>query len=387
MFLSIIIPIWNDEKYLEECLDSCLNQALSGDEYEIICVDDGSTDRTPEILSEYERKHTNIHVIHAQHQGGGRGRMTGFGSAKGEFVWFVDHDDLIAPHAIDTLYAAYRNDPEAERFRFPYYEFFGELSEQERACYLDNTLKSNSRGLEDTALWPSIFSVDFLRKYGINVMSSRINEAKQFWGKTEFPIWGSDAIFVQECLDSGIISRTLHCDPLYFYRRSEQSETLSNSPEMRKKRETGLYNSALVNAYLAIKNKEQYYFERQENGRASFDTTRRTVMSIRAVITHLADLSNQSWKSGIALMTERHVFFDRIPEEYSYRFRDYWKSRPWKARVSPKNTAYYYIFLRSGALWYRFLESFRRILMKNENLLSLRRNSKRKKLQRNGMRQ
>ena len=89
MFLSIVIPIWNDEKYLNECLDSCLNQELPRDEYEIICVDDGSTDRTPEILQDYADKYSNIRVITKQHGSQfGSGRMIGMAAAKGDYLWF-----------------------------------------------------------------------------------------------------------------------------------------------------------------------------------------------------------------------------------------------------------------------------------------------------------
>jgi len=64
MFLSIVIPIYNDEKYIRECLNSCLNQDIPHDDYEIICVDDGSTDRTPEILQKYESQYDNIHACY-----------------------------------------------------------------------------------------------------------------------------------------------------------------------------------------------------------------------------------------------------------------------------------------------------------------------------------
>ena len=122
MFLSIIIPIWNDERYLEECLDSCLDQKLSKDEYEIICVDDGSDDSTPKILNSYNERFPNIRVfLRERHQGG---RMFGYSQARGEYVWFVDHDDIVAPNAIDDLYQAVREHPGTEQVCFYAYQFY-----------------------------------------------------------------------------------------------------------------------------------------------------------------------------------------------------------------------------------------------------------------------
>ena len=61
--LSIIIPVYNVERYLAECLDSCLEQDIPHDDYEIICVNDGSTDGSAEILERYAREHSNIRII------------------------------------------------------------------------------------------------------------------------------------------------------------------------------------------------------------------------------------------------------------------------------------------------------------------------------------
>ena len=67
MFLSIVIPIWNDEKYLKECLDSCLNQELSGDGYEIIRAGNGSKVRTPKILRDYAKRNPDIRGFTKRH--------------------------------------------------------------------------------------------------------------------------------------------------------------------------------------------------------------------------------------------------------------------------------------------------------------------------------
>ena len=86
--VSIIIPVYNAEKYLKRCLDSVLSQTLK--DIEIICVNDGSTDNSIQILKEYGSK---IKVINQENQGLSVARNTGLKEAKGEFVAFLDSDD------------------------------------------------------------------------------------------------------------------------------------------------------------------------------------------------------------------------------------------------------------------------------------------------------
>ncbi len=103
MFLSVIIPVYNTEKYIAECLESCLNQDLSADDYEIICVNDGSTDRSLDILNDYSCKYSQIKVINKENFGVSEARNTGIKSAKGDYIWFVDSDDVIAPNCMNGL--------------------------------------------------------------------------------------------------------------------------------------------------------------------------------------------------------------------------------------------------------------------------------------------
>lgn len=103
VFLSIIIPVYNCEKYVSECLDSCLEQDLPPEEYEIICVDDGSTDQSPQILDAYEAKHKNVKVIHKENGGASTARNVGIDAATGKYIWFVDSDDLIQENVLSKL--------------------------------------------------------------------------------------------------------------------------------------------------------------------------------------------------------------------------------------------------------------------------------------------
>jgi len=98
--VSIIIPVYNVEKYLKECLDSVLNQSYAN--LEIICVDDGSTDSSPQILDEYAGKDERIQVISKENGGLSSARNTGLSATKGEYIYYLDSDDLITKNAIEV---------------------------------------------------------------------------------------------------------------------------------------------------------------------------------------------------------------------------------------------------------------------------------------------
>ena len=99
--VSVILPVYNVEKYLKECLDSILNQTLQ--EIEVICVDDGSTDRSLEILREYEKKDKRVIVLTQENKGAGAARNKGLAIAKGEYLSFLDSDDFLLPECWKKL--------------------------------------------------------------------------------------------------------------------------------------------------------------------------------------------------------------------------------------------------------------------------------------------
>ena len=100
--VSVIIPVYNTEKYLRECLDSVVNQTLR--DIEIICVDDGSTDNSLAILREYETKDSRIKVLTQENINAGAARNKGLSEATGEFLSFLDSDDFFEPDAIERMY-------------------------------------------------------------------------------------------------------------------------------------------------------------------------------------------------------------------------------------------------------------------------------------------
>lgn len=100
--VSIIIPVYNVERYLSKCLDSLINQTLK--DIEIICINDGSTDNSLNILKEYALKDSRIKIIDKQNEGQGIARNLGIEFAQGEFIGFVDPDDWIEPDMYEKMY-------------------------------------------------------------------------------------------------------------------------------------------------------------------------------------------------------------------------------------------------------------------------------------------
>ena len=101
--VSVIIPVYNVEKYLRQCLDSVVNQTLK--DIEIICVNDGSTDNSLEILEEYASKDSRIKIITQENKGLAPARNTGIENTKGEYIFFLDSDDYLTKiEIIENLY-------------------------------------------------------------------------------------------------------------------------------------------------------------------------------------------------------------------------------------------------------------------------------------------
>lgn len=105
--VSVIIPVYNAEKYLEDCLNSVTGQTLR--DIEIVCVNDGSTDKSPQILEAYAEKDSRIRVIHKENGGPISAKKAGVVAAQGAYVGYVDSDDWIEPDMYENLYEKVRH--------------------------------------------------------------------------------------------------------------------------------------------------------------------------------------------------------------------------------------------------------------------------------------
>ncbi len=110
--LSIIIPLYNVEEYIERCILSIVTQSINNDSYELILVNDGSTDRSQSIINQLQKKHSSIKLIYKENEGLSSARNKGLDIASGDYIFFVDADDWISSNTLSKLLNTINTHPE-----------------------------------------------------------------------------------------------------------------------------------------------------------------------------------------------------------------------------------------------------------------------------------
>lgn len=182
--LSIIIPVYNTSKFLPRCIESCLEQNIAPGEYEIIAIDDGSTDNSLAILRSYEKKHENIRVFFQKNQKQGTARNNGVERASGKYIWFVDSDDWIEPNILEDI-LDHLSLEEPDLLRFDATDHFENKTSKKRPCsHLPNTLyKKHEVLLENTfsvCVPFHIFKRGFLNENQLKFLENIFYEDSEF---------------------------------------------------------------------------------------------------------------------------------------------------------------------------------------------------------------
>ena len=138
---SVIIPVYNVKEYLSDCIDSVLAQSIS--DYEVILVNDGSTDGSGELCDQYAEKYPQIHTVHQQNQGVSVARNTGLEKATGEYVLFLDSDDWWEPNLLELLNPVTEKAPDLVEFGYKTINADGQM-----VCTYPNLLAEGARGSE-----------------------------------------------------------------------------------------------------------------------------------------------------------------------------------------------------------------------------------------------
>ena len=177
--ISIIITVYNKAEYLPRCLESCLHQQeVPAGCYEVIAVDDGSTDESPAILGEYAAKWPLLRVITQPNAGLSVSRNNGAAEAQGTYLWFVDADDHIAPDAVKTLLVQEPAMPDVVAFRA---QTEGEQEERNllpSGTYAGQVLLRDNL-FEDCAPF-YLFRTDFLRDWRLCFYPGICHEDAEF---------------------------------------------------------------------------------------------------------------------------------------------------------------------------------------------------------------
>ena len=153
MKASIIIPAYNSEEFISETLDSAVAQTI--DDFEIICINDGSKDSTIDILREYEQENDNVIVIDKENEGVAAARNDGIKIAKGEFLYFLDADDLLESTALEHMYE------KAKKYKADLVIAQYDIFDESRTYMI--------KDLEDTVLKPTIdkYDLDIINTFSL----------------------------------------------------------------------------------------------------------------------------------------------------------------------------------------------------------------------------
>ena len=209
IILSIIVPVYNVEDYIEECLESLINQDIPTDNYEIICVNDGSTDNSGKILSSYSKKYNNLLVINKENGGVGSARNAGIDTAQGNYIWFVDADDFIKPYSLSTVTELINNN-HFDYLKVKPYSF----NHGEKFSPQDISIEMSQKSIKNF-LWTYILRRDYIVNNNI-YFETNISYAE-------------DAVFMLQ-VNPFLIKEGKVDDVLYFYRQrpgSAMSQNLS----------------------------------------------------------------------------------------------------------------------------------------------------------------
>ncbi len=182
MRVSVIIPVYNAAKYLRQCLNSVCSQTYS--DMEIVCVNNGSTDESLQILTEYSEKDNRIKVVNEEHSNAGTARNTGMCVAKGEYYLFLDADDFFDPvmverlvecakfsHADVIVFGGHRFDTRTGRIINV--EYIHENYISSKCEYTPHELEECIFNFHTTYVWNKFFKASFIRETGIRFMECK----------------------------------------------------------------------------------------------------------------------------------------------------------------------------------------------------------------------
>ncbi|MBO7244764.1 MAG: glycosyltransferase [Alphaproteobacteria bacterium] len=175
--ISVIVPVYNVEKFLPKCLDSILNQTFK--DFEVIILDDGSTDKSAKILDEYAKKETRFKIIHKENSGYGSSMNLGISQATGDYISIVEPDDFIDETMFEKLYSI-ANKEKADVVKSNYYSFVTATNKSTPKIGIKEDTKISNPNIKDIltllklgpTIWTALYRRAFLVQNNIQFLNS-----------------------------------------------------------------------------------------------------------------------------------------------------------------------------------------------------------------------
>lgn len=220
--VSIVLPVYNTEKYLSQCLDSIINQTFK--DFECICINDGSTDSSLKILEDYAKKDIRIKIINQENKGIAYVRNIGINNAKSEYLIFVDSDDWLDKKYLKILYETIvQTDSEIVSCNYKeYYEkeknFVSNILPKERMFLNNDKLSLKiSKAYAQPTLWSKIFKISFLK-------NNKISFFEDYFVCEDAPFVALVFLYLKKI--------TYIDNVLYFYRKQINSSITANKTNL-----------------------------------------------------------------------------------------------------------------------------------------------------------
>jgi glycosyltransferase involved in cell wall biosynthesis len=238
---SVIIPVYNTEKYLTRCLQSIVNQTFT--DFEVIIVNDGSTDNSSNIISEYEDKYQFIKKIDKKNGGLSDSRNTGVTSATGDYIIFVDSDDYVAEDMLSTIDGITIRDNSPELIKFTHYEINGNDKREIKSGEYQNSVGQDlivvfiKNKINYEPAWLYAYRRDFWAKNNFQYAYKRSHED---FGLTPIILLCAKTVSVVDV-------------PLYYYiKRSDSITTTNDTDKITKNVYDVLYGFDEILTYIKV---------------------------------------------------------------------------------------------------------------------------------------
>lgn len=212
--LSIIIPVYNVEKYIGRCLDSIFQQKININTYEVIVVNDGTPDNSMKIVEQYTENYSNLKIIHQKNQGLSGARNTGLNAARGTYVWFIDSDDWLKTGSLAYVSDYLHKDHTVIATNLDYCYDDESKNKLERTMYTDALVTNKEYFLKYSigAVQRYIINRSFLIKNQLSFLSGIYHEDADFGTKM---VYYAKYIFVLK-------------QPVYNYYQRTEGSIMSN---------------------------------------------------------------------------------------------------------------------------------------------------------------